>query len=130
MPIFLFSFPPQSPSTLLYMLVLSASTWDAVTAWPENWCADPCPGSKSVNPGPPKQSTQTQSLHHQVGPAKNIFSKCNSIFSFSRLLHPLLENRFTVLGGKNGHCYLTFQKYFDPILYIFLPVTSETTKKK
>ena len=34
-----FFFPPQSPSTQLYILVVghSSSLWDATTVWPDEW---------------------------------------------------------------------------------------------
>ena len=57
-----FFFPPQSPSTWLYILVVSSSgssMWDAATSWLDKQCVGPRPGSKPVNPGPPKWSTQT-----------------------------------------------------------------------
>ena len=50
-------FPPQSPSTQLYILVVSpsgSSVWAAATAWQltDGWCGS-VPGSR---PRPPKQS--------------------------------------------------------------------------
>ena len=55
-------FSPQSPSTLLYILVVgpfSSSMWDAATAQLYEQCIGPYPGSKPANQGPLKQSART-----------------------------------------------------------------------
>ena len=47
-------FSLQSPSTWLYVLVVSpssSSVWDAATAWLDEQCVDLCPGSELVNVG-------------------------------------------------------------------------------
>ena len=53
-PIFLFIFSPQSPSTQLYIVVVSPSSssmWDAITAWLDVQCLALHPGSELANPG-------------------------------------------------------------------------------
>ena len=52
---------PFFSSRKLCILVVSPSSsssmWDATTAWLDEWCVGPRPGSDLANPGPPKQST-------------------------------------------------------------------------
>ena len=42
--------------------------WDATTAWLDELCVSPLPGSKPANPGLLKQSTQTSPRCHQASP--------------------------------------------------------------
>ena len=55
--LFVFFFSPQSPSTWLYIVVVSPSSssmWDATTALFDEWCVGPRPGSEPAYPGPQK----------------------------------------------------------------------------
>ena len=52
-----FSFSPRSPSAQLYILVLLCGT--PATAWLDERCVSPCPGSELVNPRLWKQRAQT-----------------------------------------------------------------------
>ena len=54
--------------------------WDATTAWLDERCVGLCLGSKPTNPWLPKQSLQTEPLHHRAGPSLKIFNVNNSGF--------------------------------------------------
>ena len=56
------SFSPKPPSTWLHILVVSPSgcaMWDAVSAWPDEWCHVHTQDPNQRNPGPLKQSART-----------------------------------------------------------------------
>ena len=54
-----FFFSPKSPSTYLYILVVSPSgcaMWDTASAWPDEWCHVHGQDPNRPDPGPPKWS--------------------------------------------------------------------------
>ena len=71
-----FFFLPKAPvhPTVVYPSWKSfySSMWDAATAWPDEWCVGPHPGSEPANPGLLKQSAWTQALH-TTGPALSLY---------------------------------------------------------
>ena len=77
--------------------------WDTATAWLDEQCVGPHPGSEPANPGLPKQSTRTHLQCHWAGPKKHIFY-CNSIYMY-------------IYVCLNIHAYV-YEKWFQKTILI------------
>ena len=61
LPLLLFFSSPKLQDIVVYPRVSASgsSMWDATTAWLDEWCVGPRPGSEPANPGPLQWSIQT-----------------------------------------------------------------------
>ena len=99
---------PQSPSTWLYILVVghsNSSMWDTATAWLDEQCIGPCPGSEQANPGPLKQSTRTSNTQPQGQPPEFIFFKFVSFLESVQVQKHSTENK-RISENCNVHLFI------------------------
>ena len=88
-------------------------TWDAATAWLDEWCVGQCLGSERANPGPPKWNTGTHPLCQQAGPHL-LLNECLCI------IHPVSHWFVDILSPfrKLIVCDVVFKNFF-PVYYLF-----------